>query len=240
MDRPRRVPAAGGLIAAGALAAGATLCAAPVMARRRSVVALRDRCAARGAIALTYDDGPGAQLTPRVLDLLAAREARATFFALGASASAGAELLGRIAAAGHEVGCHSHDHLDAWRVAPWRAVGDMRRGYDALAPWLDARAPYRPPHGRATLAVRAAARRRGVKTAWWTLDSGDTHAVPPAPGERVAALEAAGGGVVLLHDFDRTGAGAGARAEHVLATTALALDLAARRGWDVVGVSEVL
>ncbi|MFN8175453.1 MAG: polysaccharide deacetylase family protein [Solirubrobacteraceae bacterium] len=232
MDRSRRLPVAGGLIAAAAGAAGA-LYGGPALARAHAIAALREHCAARGALALTYDDGPGDRLTGRVLDLLAQRGAVATFFALGARAAAGPELLDRVVAEGHELGCHSHDHLDAWRVAPWRAAADLERGYATLAPWLRADAPYRPPHGRPTLAVRAAARRRGARLAWWTLDSGDTFGSPPAPADVAARLEEAGGGVVLLHDFDRTGADAGARAEHVLETTRLALDAAERRRWTV-------
>jgi len=239
MDRSRRLPVAGGLIAAAAGAAGAQY-GAPALARARAIAALRERCAARGTLALTYDDGPGDLLTRRVLDLLAQRGARATFFALGARAAAGSELLDRALAEGHEVGCHSHDHLDAWRVAPWRAAADMERGYAALAPWLRADAPYRPPHGRPTLAVGAAARRRGARLAWWTLDSGDTFGSPPGPAEVVARLEEAGGGVVLLHDFDRTGADADARAEHVLEITRLALDAAGRRGWAVERFSQAV
>lgn len=240
MDRPRRLPAAAGLIATAAGAAGCVLYGGPALARRRAIGELGDRCAARGALALTFDDGPGERLTPRVLDLLGARGARATFFALGSRASAAPGLLDRIAAEGHEIGCHSHDHLDAWRVPPWRAVDDMARGYEALGRWLAPGAPYRPPHGRPTLPVWAAGRRRGAGMAWWTLDSGDTFPSPPAPAERMAALEAAGGGVVLLHDFDRTGGDAVPRAEYVLAATSLAIDLAERRGWSVVALGELL
>lgn len=236
MDRPRGLPAGAGLIAAGA----AALYGAPALARRRQIETLRARCRERGALALTYDDGPGEHLTARVLDLLAEQGARATFFALGARASAGRELLGRIVADGHELGWHSHDHLDAWRVPPWRAVADMRRGYAALEPWLEPGAPYRPPHGRPTGAVWAQARRRAAPLAWWTFDSGDTFGSLPDPAERVSELEAAGGGVVLMHDFDRTDPDAGERAEHVLRTTSLALELARRRDWSVVAYGELL
>ncbi len=239
MDRARRLSAGAGLIG-GAGAAACALYGVPAVARAADIRELARRCGRRGALALTYDDGPGADLTPRVLERLGRRGARATFFALGRRAAEGAALLDRIVADGHEVACHSHDHLDAWATAPWRAVGDLDRGYAALAPWLAADAPYRPPHGRPTLPVWAAARRRGAPLAWWTLDSGDTSAVLPDPAGRVAALEQAGGGVVLLHDFDRTGPEAERRAEHVLATTELALDLAARRGWSVVSAGELL
>lgn len=238
MDRAPGISAGAGLIAAAGVAAA--LYGAPALARRRAISSLRARCRERGALALTYDDGPGERLTARVLDLLAERAARASFFALGARAAAGRETLGRIVADGHELGCHSYDHLDALRVPPWRAVADMRRGYSELAPWLGPDAPYRPPHGRPTGAVWARARRNAAPLAWWTLDSGDTFASLPDPGARVAELDAAGGGVVLLHDFDRTGADAGERAEHVLRTTALALDLARRRGWSVVTAGELL
>ena len=60
-----------------------------------------------GELALTFDDGPNAQWTPRLLDVLARHDVRATFFLLGSRAEAEPELVRRIAAAGHVIGNHS-------------------------------------------------------------------------------------------------------------------------------------
>jgi peptidoglycan/xylan/chitin deacetylase (PgdA/CDA1 family) len=60
-------------------------------------------------VALTFDDGPSPEHTARILDILAARGARATFFVLGANVEREPELTRRIAKE-HELGCHSFDH----------------------------------------------------------------------------------------------------------------------------------
>ena len=168
------------------------------------VRALRQRCRATRSLGLTYDDGPGTELTPALLELLAAAGARATFFPTGRSATRNPALLTRVAAAGHEVGCHSQAHRHAWHITPWQILLDIDAGYDTLVPWVSPAGLYRPPYGRMTLAVSWAIRRRQASLAWYTVDSGDTHAVLPAPQTIVEAVRRDGGGVVLMHDFDRS------------------------------------
>jgi len=64
----------------------------------------------RPAVALTFDDGPDARVTPRVLDLLAEYDASATFFLIGDHVSGNEELMSRMRAEGHELGNHlEHD-----------------------------------------------------------------------------------------------------------------------------------
>src|SRR5271168_2620781 len=61
-------------------------------------------------IALTFDDGPNPAWTPRLLDILAGHEVRATFFLVGKFAQAEPALVRRIVAEGHAVGNHSWSH----------------------------------------------------------------------------------------------------------------------------------
>jgi peptidoglycan/xylan/chitin deacetylase (PgdA/CDA1 family) len=71
---------------------------------RRHVVF--DVSVAQRGVALTFDDGPDERVTPRLLDVLAAHEARATFFAIGERAQAAPATLRKISASGHELGNH--------------------------------------------------------------------------------------------------------------------------------------
>ena len=61
-------------------------------------------------IALTFDDGPHPEHTPRLLDRLAAARARGTFFVIGEKAQQHPDLIRRIVAAGHELGNHTLTH----------------------------------------------------------------------------------------------------------------------------------
>jgi len=62
-------------------------------------------------VALTFDDGPNPKATPRLLRLLGAARIKATFFLLGRNVVRFPHLAAEIAAAGHEIGNHTHSHL---------------------------------------------------------------------------------------------------------------------------------
>src|SRR5437660_205795 len=74
---------------------------------------------------LTFDDGPSPGLTPRLLDLLAAHGAKATFFMSGWRAEQHPEIASRTFRDGHECACHSYEHLNSWKVWPWEAAQDI-------------------------------------------------------------------------------------------------------------------
>ncbi|MHC4416216.1 MAG: polysaccharide deacetylase family protein [Planctomycetota bacterium] len=208
---------------------------APMALRRRQEQRLRSLCASTRSLVLTYDDGPGADLTPRLLDLLGSRGARATFFLAAFRALERPQIADRIAADGHEIGCHGHAHLNAWSTWPWRAVSDVRAGYRTLAPWVPSHGLYRPPYGKITPMTWAALRRRKAPIGWWTIVAGDVNQRLPQPTAAAQQAGRAGGGVVLLHDFDRERE----RAEFVLATTEALLDAADRQGWTIRTLGEL-
>jgi peptidoglycan/xylan/chitin deacetylase (PgdA/CDA1 family) len=194
--------------------------------------ALRRRCLEERAVVLTYDDGPGTVLTPRLLDTLGEHGGRATFFALGRRATTMPALLDRIVAEGHEVGCHTYDHRNAWGIGAGAAARDVHEGYAALAPWMAADGPFRPPFGKLSPGNLSAVRSRRVPVCLWTHDSGDTYAAQPDPQDVIDAVVADGGGVVLMHDFDRDPPEP-ERVERIVALTAGLVDAARRHGLAV-------
>jgi peptidoglycan/xylan/chitin deacetylase (PgdA/CDA1 family) len=211
--------------AAAALAGTATGVARKVAERR-----LRARVA--GTLVLTYGDGPGPRLTPRLLDLLGEHGAHATFYVLGTRAQAAPVILDRMIAEGHEVGCHGQDHLHALRVSRAAALADIERGYAALAPWVPRDGAFRPPYGKLRPATWRSTRRRGAPLGWWTVDSGDSLLAPTDLDAVLRTTADAGGGVVLLHDFDR-GDGDREREDYTFEATAALLALARERRWTV-------
>jgi peptidoglycan/xylan/chitin deacetylase (PgdA/CDA1 family) len=200
---------------------------------------LRVACRRQRVLVLTYDDGPGAALTPRLLALLAAERARATFFPLGQCAAARPDLLDAVRAGEHEIGCHGMWHRHSWRTTPGAALADIRAGFSALARWTPSDGLFRPPCGKLTLPTAWHVWRRGAALAWWTIDSGDTHDEMPGSETIEEQLARAGGGVVLLHDFDRQRPDADARHAFVLDTTARLLRRARSEGLSVRRLGEV-
>lgn len=218
-----------------ALALGFIVYGIPYIARRLSVRGLVRRCNGERALAITFDDGPGPRLTPRVIGVLEEHGAIATFFPLGERAEAHPELLPAVVAAGHEIGCHGQSHPHAFRVGPIAALRDARRGLIALSAWLTRPTIFRPPFGKLDLITWIYLRRNGVKLGWWTVDSGDTRGqVSSRP--LLEAVRDSRGGVVLFHDFDRVSG----RDAHVLKMLEELLDLARDEGIRVVRLSEIL
>ena len=202
--------------------------------RLRAVRELERLCRVGRGLVLTYDDGPGRRLSRGVVALLGAHGARATFFVLGRRVVEDGETVDFVREAGHELGVHSFDHRNAWQ-GRGDAVKDIEAGYAAAARWVKADGLFRPPHGKLSYGTWRALRRRGARICWWTVDSGDTWAELPPPERTVEAVLRSGGGVVLMHDFDR----GPEREAFVLETTGLLLDAAAREGLNVMTLSEL-
>jgi peptidoglycan/xylan/chitin deacetylase (PgdA/CDA1 family) len=151
------------------------------------------------AVALTFDDGPGA-VTHAVLDALGRHGARATFDVLGTRARAGAALLRRMVAEGHEVGVHGWTHR-VMAGTPARSAVELLRARPAIARAAGARPRiYRPPFGIADRGLVAAARLAGLVTVGWDVDPRDFEE-PGADAIRDRVLAAIRpGSIVLLHD----------------------------------------
>jgi peptidoglycan/xylan/chitin deacetylase (PgdA/CDA1 family) len=220
----------------GAVAGGAGLYIAPLVSRLVAQRRLARLCASQSALALTYDDGPGRDATPRLLDLLHAHGARASFFALGRKAESEPATLDRVVREGHEVGCHSYCHVHPWKSLPWAAANDVTRGFRALAPWVARDGLFRPPHGKLSPFSWAVARAGGARFAWWTHDSGDTWEDLPRSGDIVDVIRRSGGGVVLMHDCDRDES----RVGYVLELTERLLGMSRAEGLRVVTQGELL
>jgi peptidoglycan/xylan/chitin deacetylase (PgdA/CDA1 family) len=163
---------------------------------------LPPQSAARGEIALTFDDGPNPDITPRVLDLLEAAGVRASFFCIAANAARHPELVRDIARRGHAVENHSnsHEHTFAFLM-----LGGLRRDLasaQATLAALTGRMPtfFRPPMGFRNPLLDPVLHENGLKLVSWTRRGYDTLEHDP---QRVAArLERrlSAGDILLLHD----------------------------------------
>jgi peptidoglycan/xylan/chitin deacetylase (PgdA/CDA1 family) len=176
-------------------------------------------------IGLTFDDGPNPETTPRVLDILARHNVRATFFVVGEAAEAHPDLVHRIIAEGHEVGSHSYHHRHAlFHRPPLQGFFDTRRGILRLEALTGRRTRFfRPPWGAYSWAVLFAILRSRKQPVHWTVESHDWHPrfTPPDVVRKVLA-EGHPGAIIVMHD---SGRGA---AKTVIALEDVLLGLAAR------------
>jgi peptidoglycan-N-acetylglucosamine deacetylase len=117
-----------------------------------------------GELALTFDDGPNATWTPRLLDSLANHEVRATFFLLGGRAEAEPDLVRRIAAGGHLIGNHSWSHPNLARTSAHRIREELARTKTLLEQVTGKPVRFfRPPFGARRPAVFRIARALGLE-----------------------------------------------------------------------------
>lgn len=121
-----------------------------------------------GELALTFDDGPNPAWTPKLLDVLAENDVRATFFLLGSHAEAEPDLVRRIAGAGHVVGNHSWSHPNLARSAAARVREELKRTQETLEQILGAPVHwFRPPYGARRPVVFRIAREMGLEPVLW-------------------------------------------------------------------------
>lgn len=138
-----------------------------------------------------------------VLDALAERGVRATFFVLGRHAARWPAIVARIATEGHEIGNHGFHHRKLHVRPPSYARHDLALGTAAIEDACGVRPRmFRAPHGARSPWVSRAAARLGQRTIGWTLGVWDTA----LPGADVIARRVLDGvqpgAIVLLHDAD--------------------------------------
>lgn len=159
-------------------------------------------CAVQACLALTFDDGPDKDYTPRILDTLKNHQAQATFFIMGRHVPGNEALLRRMHAEGHEIGNHSWDHPHFTRISP-QQISDQINSTQEVIVRTGVPAPrlLRPPYGDVNEAVLSQIPLTVVR---WDIDPEDW-----SPSHRDQIFEhmqtfARPGGVVVLHDTEST------------------------------------
>ena len=220
-----------GLGAAGALVAYAWLphLLAPSFTRR-------GRSGAR-TVALTFDDGPDPTWTPRVLEILAAHRARATFFLIGQRAAAAPGIVRAMTAAGHEVGNHSWSHPSLWLCGPRRTYDEIARAHDLIGE-LTTTPPrhFRPPWGMVNAAMWRALRRLGERCVFWSIQPEGLRPRRGAEQATYVVARARPGDIVDLHDAE----GVADAPKRLIEALPAMLDGLAEAGYRLTTVSEVL
>ncbi len=170
-----------------------------------SGVYLKALCRAESAdkvVALTFDDGPDADSTPRVLDLLKRYDVRATFFVVGEQARQNPELIHRMVAEGHTVANHSYYHLPQSTLgSSQRYTEELFRCNDVVARLTGLRMRlYRPPFGVTNPPIARAVKNLGLIPVGWSVRSLDTITKNTDRVVDRVMRGLRGGDVILLHD----------------------------------------
>lgn len=183
-------------------------------------------------IAITFDDGPHKDNTPRLLDMLKQRGIKATFFVVGNMVRHNPQLLRRMIAEGHEIGNHTVTHGNLARMSNEGLRREMSEAHQQiLAATGIAPRCMRPPGGAITAAQKALLLKEfGYPTILWSCDPKDWQ----RPGVSVVTQRlldgAYPGGILLVHDL------------HAPTVDAMpkTLDVLLSRGYKFVTISELI
>ena len=150
-------------------------------------------------VALTFDDGPDSEFTPRLLEILEKFGARASFFMIGQSAARHPELVRQVAqSGGHVIGNHSWDHPSFPTIASRERRKQLQACKKATAPF--GQRLFRPPYGDQSVSSRFDALLLRYEVVMGNLDVEDWWVDDP---NRMADQLINGirpGTIVLLHD----------------------------------------
>jgi peptidoglycan/xylan/chitin deacetylase (PgdA/CDA1 family) len=154
-------------------------------------------------IAMTFDDGPSATLTPKLLDILAAHHMKVTFFVLGEMVAEHPEILARAAREGHEIASHSWSHPNLAKMGQEGVRSQLQRTDDQIKSATGKRPTlFRPPYGSITERQKRWIHDEfGYDIILWDVDPLDWKRPGPAVVRNRILKETRPGSIVLSHDI---------------------------------------
>jgi peptidoglycan/xylan/chitin deacetylase (PgdA/CDA1 family) len=181
-------------------------------------------------IALTFDDGPHPQFTPKLVEILKSANVPATFFMIGHMADSYPDMVKLAAKNGFEIGNHTYSHVTLTKLTNEEADTEYKATNDILKKLTGKSPRYcRPPGGDFDLNVLEAAFGEGLTTVLWTDDPGDYS----NPGDSILleteTAKLSGGGIILLHDGS----------QDTIDTLAKFIESCKRRGFQFVSLDDL-
>ena len=153
-------------------------------------------------VALTFDDGPSPETTPRLLDILQEKDVPATFFMLGVMARNNPDIVKRASKEGHEIASHTMYHQNLIKISASAVQSDIEESRAVFNNILGKTPSFtRPPYGNINDSVR-----KFVKTPMilWSVDTLDWKSRDPNSIIAVTLDEVHDGAIILMHDIYST------------------------------------
>ncbi len=157
----------------------------------------------RKAIAITFDDGPVKDFTPRLLDLLKCENIPAAFFLIGKSIEGNEALVKRMVDEGHVIGNHSYSHTYWFSLNKSETMfSDMKKCDDEIFRVTGKRPKFfRPPYGVINPMVKNAIEKGSYACIGWSIRTYDTNAKSAEQLLQKSLKNLSNGDIVLFHDW---------------------------------------
>lgn len=188
-------------------------------------------------LAITFDDGPDPEDTPKILDILAQYHVKATFFVIGSKADRHPDLVKREMEEGHEIANHTYTHHFFNRRSTAEIIEKEITAAQQSVRAITGKQPklFRPPGGMFNDAVLKYARKQGLQTIMWSWHQDTKDWSRPGVGFIVNKVlnNVRNGDIILLHDY------VSGNSQTIQALEAI-LPVLSKRGYEFVTVSELL
>ncbi|GIP63995.1 hypothetical protein J32TS6_25500 [Virgibacillus pantothenticus] len=178
-------------------------------------------------VALTFDDGPHPENTPKILDLLKQYDAKATFFMQGNQVESNADVAKRVRNEGHEIGNHTWSHKQLTGLGMAGIKQEVEKANQAIRnatgenPTL-----FRPPYAATNKSIEQAV---GLPSILWSVDTRDWESRNPVAILNEVKRSTTDGGILLMHDVHAP----------TVEGLKLVLEYLAGEGYEFVTVSEI-
>ena len=155
---------------------------------------------------LTFDDGPIPEVTPWVLEQLAAYNAKATFFCIGDNVQKYPAVFKQVIEGGHAIGNHTQHHINGWDASKEKYIADTIHAKKTIENNFDNSAKatsllFRPPYGKITPQLSKRLKRLGYKIIMWDVLSGDfDKSLAPEKCLSNVIDTAEAGSIIVFHD----------------------------------------
>lgn len=183
-------------------------------------------------IAITFDDGPMREFTPRVLDILKEEKVPAAFFLIGKNIQGNEDIVKRLVDEGHVIGNHSFEHGFWFSIQSTKKMAADARNCDNAIAGLTGYMPklFRPPYGVTNPMVADMIKARGYHSIGWSVRTYDTNAVSAEALLKKSLKNLSNGDVVLFHDW----------APHTIGILSEFIRQARIKGFEFIRVDELL
>lgn len=206
---------------------------------------LKDGTVRQGAdkpyIAITFDDGPHPQYTPKILEILKEKQVPATFFMVGRHILKYPDIAMRVRAEGHDVGNHTFSHRDMVAVSRKTILKEVNDADTAIRKILGIRTKlFRPPRGLLSAAAKKLLVENGYKVAYWTVSAQDWRRDTPKTMVKRILRHIRYGGIILFHDSGALLRSEGGRRACTIEALPMVIDELRAGGFQIVRLSQMI
>lgn len=154
-----------------------------------------------GAFAITFDDGPHPEFTPKILEVLKSHQVKATFFVSGRNIERNRSTAEDLVSQGHLIGNHTYSHLSALRTGKSRLLDEVVRTKELIESITGEPNRFlRPPYGHITPALLSICRNLDLSIVLWSFNSRDFRGVSAENIAGRAERKISPGTILLFHE----------------------------------------